>query len=215
MRITDTVSRHRTAILVILVLAILGAWAFHTHREQFSREALLSYGKSLSPAWFIAAFMVLPLAGVPISILLVLAGVRFGLWGGMSLAVCGVLFHNFVAYHLVHRWFRDRFRRRMQRSGYDVSVIKGGNQTWFTILFVAIHGPPYALKLYLLALTEIPFRIYFWVGAPVYILFCLVPVGAGSAVLEVNTSMLYGIVFGITVLALAGKWLEKRFKPGL
>lgn len=217
MRMIDIVKRHRTGVCVTLVLAMLGGYVFHVYGDQVSREVILSYGKSLSPAWFIAGFMVLPLAGMPVSILLFLAGIRFGLWGGMALATCGVYFHHVVAYHLVHHRFRERIRgrlkRRLQRSGYKLPAIKEGNQIWFTVLFVAIHGPPYAFKLYLLALTEIPFRIYLWVGAPIYILFSLVPVGAGSAVMEVNTTVLYGIVLGVTILALAGKWLQMRFTP--
>ena len=42
------------------------------------------------------------------------------------------------------------------------------------------------MKLYLLALTNIPFRIYLGVGPPVYIHFCLIPVGAGSSVRTLN-----------------------------
>ena len=216
MKIVDTFGRHRAAIVAVLLLAVLLGLIYYKHGDQISREAFLSYGKSLSPAWFITAFMFLPLAGVPISILLFLAGIRFGLWGGMALATCGVCFHHVVAYHLVHHRFRDRIRdrlkRRLQRFGYKLPAIKGRNQAWFTALFAAIHGPPYAFKLYLLAFTEIPFRIYFWAGMPVYVLFCLVPIGAGSAVMAVSTTMLYGIVIGITVLTLVGKWLEMRFK---
>jgi uncharacterized membrane protein YdjX (TVP38/TMEM64 family) len=212
MKITETLRRHRGGIIAGLVLAVIVGWIYSTHGNQFSREALMSYGKKLSPAWLIPAFLILPLVGMPISVLLVLAGIRFGLWGGMVLATCGVLFHHLVTYHLVHRWLWDRVQGRLRRSGYEVPIIEGANQAWLTVLFAAIHGPPYAFKLYLLALTEIPFRIYFWAGAPVYILFCLVPVGAGSAVMEVNTTLLYGIVVGITVLALSGKWLKRRFR---
>jgi uncharacterized membrane protein YdjX (TVP38/TMEM64 family) len=216
MKLSDTLKRHRTAAVVVLLLTISGLWLFHSHGDRFSREAVLAYGRSLSGVWFVTAFLLLPLVGMPISILLFLAGIRFGLWGGMALAACGVCFHHLVAYHLVHHRFRDRIRgrlkHRLQRSGYKLPAIHDRNQVWFTVLFAAIHGPPYAFKLYLLAFTEIPFRIYFWAGMPVYVLFCLVPVGAGSAVMEVNTTMIYGIVIGITVLALSGKWLEMRFK---
>jgi uncharacterized membrane protein YdjX (TVP38/TMEM64 family) len=197
-----------------MAIAALAGWIYWIYGDQLSRQDLLTYGEKLPPVWFIVGFLILPLAGVPISVLLVLAGIRFGMWGGMILATGGVFFHHLVAYQLVRRWFRYRFRLRLQRAGYVVPVIKSANLAWYTILFAAIHGPPYSLKLYLLALTDIPFRIYFWVGAPVYILFCLVPVGAGSAVMQVNTPLLYGIVVGITLLVIGMKLLEKRFNPG-
>ena len=36
-------------------------------------------------------------------------------------------------------------------------------------------------KLYLLALTDIPFRIYFWIGVPVDVFFRAPPGGSGGA----------------------------------
>src|SRR5690606_18579943 len=108
---------------------------------------------------------------------------------------------------------RERFRRRLEKSGHTIPKITPGNELWFTIAFTAVHGPPYSLKLYLLALTNIPFRVHFSVRSPVYILFCLIPVGAGSAVMQVNAYLLYGTLAAITLLALGGRWLGLRFKP--
>lgn len=206
---TDFLKRHWGKIAMVMAVA-LGVWIYHLNGGEFSREAIVAYGKSVSPGWFIAGFFILPLVGFPISVLLVLAGVKFGLWGGMALATAGVFFHNIVAYQLVHRWFRERFSRWLEKSGHKVPDMSGQNQIWFTVLFATVHGPPYALKLYLLALTNVSFSIYLWAGAPVYALFCLVPVGAGSAVMHVNTTLLYGVVIGITVIALLGKWLSSR-----
>lgn len=209
MSVANFIKNHRSKLLMVL-LAVLAVWIYHLCGGEFSREAIMEYGKKLDAGWFIAGFLVLPLLGFPLSILLVLAGVKFGLWGGMGLATVGVFFHNFAAYQLVKHWFRDRFKSWMDRRGHKIPDMKGQNQVWFTALFATIHGPPYFLKLYLLALTDVSFRVYLWVGAPVYLLFCLVPVGAGSAVMEVNTTMLYGIVAAITLIALLGKWLSSK-----
>lgn len=209
MNVGKVIKNHRGKILMVLLLG-LAVWIYDLSGGEFSRDAIMDYGKKLDAGWFIAGFLILPLLGFPISILLVLAGVKFGLWGGMALATVGVFFHNFAAYHLVKRWFRERFKSWMDRGGHKIPDMRGQNQIWFTVLFATVHGPPYFLKLYLLALTDISFRIYLWVGVPVYLLFCLVPVGAGSAVMEVNTTMLYGIVAAITVIALLGKWLSSK-----
>ncbi len=198
---------------MVVLLAVLVVFLYRTNGDWFTRERIMEYGKSIPAAWFMTAFFFLPLVGMPISILLVVAGVRFGLWGGMGVATVGMFFHNFVAYHLVHHGLRDRLRRRIEKYGFDVPEIKPGNEIWFTLIFAAVHGPPYALKLYLLALTNISFRVYFWMGAPVYILFSLIPVGAGSAVMQLNAYWLYGTVAAITLLTLGGIWLGRRFKP--
>lgn len=211
MNFPEKLRRHpwKTAIALLAVAA--AAWFLHAHRGGLTREAILAYGKGLPVGWFFAAFLVLPVAGFPVSVFLVLAGIRFGLGGGMAVAAGGMLFHHFAVYRLTHGLFRDRLRQRLERAGYAIPPIKTRNRVWFTALFAAIHGPPYTAKLYLLALTDIPFRIYFWVGAPVYIFFCLIPVGAGSAVMEFDAKWIY-ILVGVSVaLLLAGYWLRRRF----
>ncbi len=199
----------KTAAILLTAAALIGLAI--ANRDELDRESVIAYGKSLPPLLFIAAFALLPLAGFPISILLVLTGIRFGFDWGMLIATTGVFFHNFAAYHLTHGWFREPLRHRLARHGYRLPDIRPGHRIWFTALFAAIHGPPYAAKLYLLALTDIPFRIYFWVGAPVYAVFCILPVGAGSAAVDVDPFWISVIVAAAALLLLAGWWLQRHF----
>lgn len=203
--------RHRGKIAIALLALAAIAWFLIAHRGELNRETLVAYGQGLHPAWFIAAFLILPLVGFPISVFLLLAGVRFGISGGMVVAAIAVFFHHFAAYRLAHGLFRDRVRHRLARAGHAIPPIDPKHRIWFTALFAAIHGPPYAPKLYLLALTDIPFRIYFWVGAPIYLAFCILPVGAGSAVMNFNPTWLYIIVAASVLLLLGGYWLKRRY----
>ena len=211
MKVRETLKRHRGKIALAAVAIALAVWYAVVHRGDLNREALAAYGKDLPAGWFLAAFLVLPLAGFPVSIFLLLAGVRFGLGGGMAVSAAGVLFHHVAAYRLTHGLFRDRLRRRLEQAGRAVPSIKPGHRVWLTALFAALHGPPYIAKLYLWALTDVPFRTYVWVGAPVYILFCLVPVGAGSAVMNWNPAWIYGLVGVSMVFLAAGYWLKGKF----
>lgn len=207
----ETLKRHRGKVAAGVLAIALAAWYAVVHRDDLNREALAAYGKDLPAGWFMAAFLVLPLAGFPVSVFLLLAGVRFGLGGGMAVSAAGILFHHVAAYRLTHGLFRDRLRRRLEHAGHAVPPIKPGHRAWLTALFAALHGPPYIAKLYLWALTDVPFRIYLGVGAPVYILFCLVPVGAGSAVVDFNPAWLYGLVAVSVLLLAAGFWLRGKF----
>lgn len=211
MKIGDLIIKHRGKITATLIILILAGWFIWHHRADLSRETLVARGKELHAAWFIAAFFVLPVLGFPLSILLFLAGVRFGLGGGMALATAGTFFHHFAAFYLAHGSFRDSVRRRLERAGRKIPPIKEKHRIWFTALFASIHGPPYAAKLYLLALTDVPFRVYLWASAPVYILFCFVSVGAGSAVTTFNPTWIYILTGVMVVLLLAGYLLRKRF----
>lgn len=203
----------RLLIKLLIAIAVLGvlAWIF---RDDLDRESLIALGKRLPIPVFVIAFLLTPVFGFPISILLFLAGLRLGFPWGMALATGGMFVHSIVAYFVTHGWFRDRLRARLERAGYGIPPIDRKHQAWFTALFAAFHGPPYAIKLYLLALTDVSFRIYLWVGTPVYILFALLPVGAGSAVTDLNPgiiSLLVGLMVAFTVLGLVLK--KRHSKP--
>lgn len=202
--------RHRGKLVLFLLAVALAGWFVQVHRADLTREHLLAYGKSIHSGWFMAAFLILPLVGFPFSIFLVLAGIRFGLYGGMAAASVAVLFHHFAVFRITHGWLRDPVRRRLDRAGHSIPPIRARHRAWFTALFAALHGPPYIAKLYLLALTDLPFRIYCWVGAPVYILFCLIPVGAGTAIKHFNPTWIYLIVGISTLLLLTGFLLRRK-----
>ena len=202
--------RHRAKTAIFLVsLAVLGWWVY-LHQDELTREAVTEFGKQLPAVWFVALFLILPLAGFPVSIFLVLAGIRFGFVWGMVVSSVAMFFHNFAAYRLTHGLFRCRLRGFLERAGYGIPPIDVRHRVRFTALFAAIHGPPYVAKLYLLALTDIPFRIYFWVGSPVYILFCAIPVGVGSAVTQFDATWIYVIIGILAILSLAGYWIRNR-----
>jgi uncharacterized membrane protein YdjX (TVP38/TMEM64 family) len=197
-----------TAFLLVALAAVL--WYY---RDHLSRDAIVAFAENLSLAWFLAAFLVLPLVGFPITPLLVVAGIRFGFAGGMAVATGVMFLHKIAAFQLTHGWFRERLRNRLARAGYAIPAIDPKHQAWFTALFAAIHGPPYAAKLYLLALTDVPFRIYLWVGAPVYAFFCVIPVGAGSAVDTLKPWVIYTVVGMSIAMLAAGFLLKRRWKP--
>ena len=211
MKTRDLIVKHRGKITATLIILLLAGWFIWHHRADLSRETLVARGQELHAAWFIAAFFVLPVLGFPLSVLLLLAGIRFGLGWGMVVATTGTFFHHFAAFYLAHGSFRDNVRLRLERAGRKIPPIKEKHRIWFTMLFAAIHGPPYAAKLYLLALTDVPFRIYLWAGAPVYVLFCFVTVGAGSAVTTFNPTWIYILTGVMAALLLAGYLLRKRF----
>jgi uncharacterized membrane protein YdjX (TVP38/TMEM64 family) len=204
------VQRHRGKIALLLLAAAIGGWFAYAHRADLDRDHLVDYGRGLPAGWFLAAFLILPLLGFPVSIFLVLAGIRFGLVGGMLMSALAVVAHHFAAFYLAHGWFRSPVRRRLDRAGYAIPPIRAKHRAGFTILFAALHGPPYIAKIYLLALTDIPFRIYLGFGAPVYIIFCLIPVGAGTALKHFNPMWIYGIIGLSTVLLLIGLWLRRK-----
>ena len=203
--------QHSMKLVAGLVLVALAGWLF-LHRAEISRDSVIAYGKGLPAFAFIAAFLVLPLLGFPTTVFLVLAGIRFGLAGGMAISAVAIVGHHLAAYPLARKWFHDPLQDRLVKWGHKIPAVKDRGQVGFTAIFAAIHGPPYFVKLYLLALTNIPFRIYLGVGAPIYILFGLIPVGAGSSVRTVNPVWIFAALGALTAASLLGYVLKKRFK---
>lgn len=203
--------RHWGGLVVILLLAA-GVWYLLRHHEgKLNREAILAYGMSLPPALIMAAFFILPLLGFPVSVLLILLGLRFGIAWGMVIVTVGMFFHLLVVYGIARSGLRDKMRRRIASFGHEIPPIKESHRLWFTTLFASVHGPPYAAKLYLLALTDLPFRYHCGIALPVYIGFSLLPVGAGKAVMNLNPFTVSAVVIGSLGLFLFGHWLTRRY----
>jgi len=193
----------------IAVAALIG-WLVYANRESLTKESIIAYGRSLPAVWFIIGFLILPLIGFPLSVFLILAGIRFGVGWGMAITAAAIYFHHFTGYWIAHSYLNERLRGFAERRGHKVPEIDKGNQVWYTVLFASVHGPPYAFKLYLLALTGVPFRIYCWVGGTVYILFCIIPVAAAAAAVHMDVTWIYVSIVLVSAAVLVGKWLRKR-----
>lgn len=174
------------------------------------KDKALDWVKGLPTSGFVVAFVILPLWGVPISLFLVLAGLKFGLAKGLVMAAGCMFFHNVVAYWFTHSFLKDRIKRFLKDIGYNIPHVPKRHQIWFTAAFTGIPGIPYAPKLYLLALTNIPFRIYLWIGWPIYSLSNIVYIGLAGAAVDIDWKWItLLIVVGVATLALSF-WLKKR-----
>lgn len=209
----QSLKRHPWRVVFALLLtALAGVGVYHLSQE-WTREELVAEGRKI-PGWiFIAAFMVLPLLGFPISIFLLLIGIRFGLGWGLLITTVGIFWHNVAAYWIAHGLFRDRVRDWFKRKGYEIPPVSKKHQGWFTALFAAVHGPPYFVKLYVLALTDIPLRTYVWFGATTYLLFAIPPLAFGHAFTDMGMGWLAVIVLiGVGTMVI-GRWVKKRYDP--
>jgi uncharacterized membrane protein YdjX (TVP38/TMEM64 family) len=210
MKLLEDLRRHRVKIIIVALTLAGLAWWIHRHYNELSKEAIIDFGRELHAAWFVALFLVLPLVGFPKSVFHILSGLRFGFAGGMAVSVVAVFFHSFAAYYVTHGLFRSRLRAFLERRGYAIPPIDASNQIRVTLLFTAIPGPPYVAKLYLLALTDISFRIYLLAGPPIHAMYGVVPVAAGSAVTTLPVEWVYLLIGAIVLVSLLGYWIRVR-----
>jgi uncharacterized membrane protein YdjX (TVP38/TMEM64 family) len=122
------------------------------------------------PVAVIPLMALLPVAGFPISVVYLVAGARFGpLWGGV--VVAGVTAFHLLATHAVARSFlRGPIERFVHKKHKKLPEIPADEAPAIALIVALIPGPPYFVRNYLLALSGVRLRTYFWVCLPVYVL---------------------------------------------
>lgn len=204
----EGVRRNRGKILIVILCVIAGAWAYSS--GWISIDNLTAWGRTLPLHWLVVAFLVLPLLGFPVNVFLVLAGAKFGFGWGMIFAAAGICVHHGLAFAVACKWFHGRIQGWLERSGYSIPTPRDMHPWLFTSLFVGVQGPPYAMKLYLLALTDVSFAVYFGGGVPIYILFSMISVGIGSSATHFNPQWILILVTFMIVVICGGRWLRNR-----
>ena len=202
--------KHRWKIAIGISLIAVAGVLIYFNRESLTKDSIVAFGQSLPAGLLILAFLILPLIGFPLSAFLILAGLRFGLVWGMVVTTACIFFHHYAGYWIAHSYLRTKILRYAQRKGHKVPKVGEDSPVWFTVLFASVHGPPYTFKLYLLALTDVPFKIFCYVGAPVYIAFCILPVGAAAAAVHMDVTWIYVAVAVVSVGAIVWKVRRKR-----
>src|SRR5690606_37417341 len=112
---------------------------------------------------------VLPVAGFPIAVVYLVAGARFGplLRGGVVAAVTA--FHLLATYAVARSFLRGPIERFVQRRHRKLPEIPPDEHAAVALIVGLVPGVPYFVRNYLLALSGLRLRTYFWVCLPIYV----------------------------------------------
>lgn len=123
----------------------------------------------LEPMLVIPLMALLPVVGFPISVVYLVAGARFGpLWGGV--VVAGATAAHLVLSHAVAtRFFRGPITRFVERRHKHLPNIPKDEHAAVAVIVSLAPGLPYVLRNYILALSGVPLRTYFWICLPIYV----------------------------------------------
>lgn len=150
--------------LALITLIILGA------RRQWV-AALGSIIDENTPAIpFLVSMAVLPALGFPVSVFLMISGVKFGVWGALAVSAAFYPVHLAFSFFIVKSLLKKRVVVYLTNRGYKTPRIPGNRMIFYGGMFAAIPGIPYAPKNYLLAMTNMPFRLYIAICWPIHIL---------------------------------------------
>ena len=208
----------RLWIGVFAILVIAAIFTFHTRLNWTHLHDVLL---KLNPTATIAAMAVLPLFGFSIVAVDVIAGAKFGFWTGAAVIAGVTAFHLLVSYAIARGLLRAPLQRWLARHRERIPHMAASDEAALSLLIALIPGPPYFARNYMLALSEVPLRLYFWIVAPLYLARALVTLAVGDLTGSVSRSKL--IVLGsvylvkllvtvIVVKRLMGKYkLSTRF----
>jgi uncharacterized membrane protein YdjX (TVP38/TMEM64 family) len=108
------------------------------------------------------------------SILGIMAGAKFGPLNGLAVSGAAVAINLITSWWMMRSWLRKPVEKLLQKTEYKIPTLQKGEYAGICLLTALVPGPSYTLKNYFLALSNLPFRIIFWIGLPAH-LFAMSP----------------------------------------
>jgi uncharacterized membrane protein YdjX (TVP38/TMEM64 family) len=167
----NSVKRNRIILWTIIVgsIVIIGVCS-----HGLSLKTIHQWSAELN-GWILFALMAfLPLVGVPISILCIMAGAKYGPWFGLGVTAAAVSMNLILSWWIMRSWLRGPVEKILEKTRYKKPELEKGEYAGVCILTALIPGPSYTVKNYFLALSNLPFRTIFWIGLPAH-LFAMTP----------------------------------------
>lgn len=161
---------------------------------------------------FLLLMALLPLLGLPISIFLVLIGVLFGIGKGIVLASGVTFFHLVTTYGIVHSMLRPLLVRILQSYALTIPQLPEEKRKRLSFTLMVVPGLPYALKNYMLAMADLPFRQYLAIGWLANLIVNVPFIVLGRGLVRVDPLVLAGLAV-LLVLGIGAYSLLKKRDP--
>jgi uncharacterized membrane protein YdjX (TVP38/TMEM64 family) len=193
-----------TAAGILLLVVFL--WFFdlkwlHDWVQQFSRGIVF------------ALAVVLPLAGVPVTLLYAACGARFGHLAGLILVAAIIALHLLGSWFIANSWLKQPLSRLLKRFGRRPPEIPSGARVPVCLLVALTPGISYALKNYLLALAGVPFRQFFWTLLPAHFFHATLAILFGDFTGAMTTPrVLFLAVYAVVLIGLS-HLIYRRLRP--
>lgn len=169
-----------------------------------------------APLWvFLMALSLLPLVGMPLSALWLLAGATYGTRDGLLLILAGMAINFALAYLISNRWLRGPISRLFAKRGIRIPEAQPGEYIKLTLAIRIFPGLPNFMQSYLLGLANVPFRIYYFFSFPPQIAYAVGFVLFGDSLVNMKGGGLLLAVSILVAAALLVSMFRKRKKSGV
>lgn len=203
----------RKITMLWLSLIVAAAILLYLFLSYNPTHLLFQYLKGDANAYvFVILMAVLPLAGMPISIFLILVGMLFGMTGGFVLTGALMLFHLVTTYYLVHSFVRPRLIRILDRLQLAVPKLPRRRRKRIGFVFMILPGLPYSVKNYLLALAEMPLKPYLIISWISHFGLSIPFIILGRGVIQLNPMILCIAVLLISLGLVLQHYLRRHYR---
>lgn len=158
--------------------------------------------EGLNPFLLFGLMATLPVAGFSIGVVYLIAGAKFGpLLGGVVVAAATAI-HLLLTHWISRSFLRGPLERMIAKRKHHLPDIPRSEHGALSVMAALIPGPPYFIRNYLLALSGVPFRVYFWICLGVYVARSYVAIFLGDLSGDPNQRGFF-ILVAVYVLKLA------------
>lgn len=102
--------------------------------------AFMAWKEEAGPLPFFAALAVLPAFGVPTTPFYVLAGILFGVVGGLAGSALSLVLNLLLCYWIAHSGLKGWLESLLRKTRYDLPTLEGGRAMRFALLVKLAPG---------------------------------------------------------------------------
>lgn len=155
-----------------------------------------------APVWlYFLGLVLLPLVGMPVSPLWILAGVIFGNAKGIALCIGSLGFNFALGYWMARSLMRAPIERWLAARGKSVPAIPPEDEWLWIVLLRSTPGVPLFVQNYMLGLARVRFGLYLLLSFPIQIVYVTAFVMVGESL--VTSSLWRGLLIGGGILAVS------------
>jgi uncharacterized membrane protein YdjX (TVP38/TMEM64 family) len=171
---------------------------------------------SLPAIPLLAAMALLPLVGFPVLPVYLVAGARFGPYGGGAVVAFATAVHVIGSYVIARTVLRGPLERLLSKWHAHLPAIPRDEEVAVAFIAALVPGIPYAVRNYLYAIIGLRLRVCFWIAVPIDVARAYVSILLGNAGNDPSGRRLF-ILGGVEVLkvvicAVTIAWLRRHHR---
>lgn len=198
-----TLKSWRTWVIGVPLVA-----GFYWLSRSIDIDTVHAYADKLNGVVAFVLLTILPLLGFPVTVLHVIAGIKFGRGLGLALVALSIILQVFASYGLVH-WRRKFFERKFK----DVrKKIPAGAHAPITLFTLLLPGVPFFAKNYVIPMIGVPLRTFLLWALPIHIARSAVSVILGDESNDLTPARITALVVYFVAMLAASWWAFRRIK---